>query len=89
MIYGPDLEAYIYLTVKSEQWWCPSIFLEVTFYFDCYCPFGSRSRSMPAEFQRLSDALRVIMTRRPVEVQLGVLDDFTGIVHRKKDETGG
>ena len=44
---------------------------------------------MPAEFQRLSDALRVIMTRRPVEVQLGVLDDFTGIVHRKKDETGG
>ena len=38
-------------------------------------PFGARS--MPAVFQRLSDAIRVIMLcRMPVDGLLGMLDDF-------------
>ena len=40
---------------------------------------------MPAVFQRLSDAMRVIMVRKtPVDSLLGMLDDFLGIVYRKQ-----
>ena len=43
---------------------------------------------MPAVFQRLSDAIWVIMLQRtPVESLLGMLDDFLAIVYRKKDES--
>ena len=53
---------------------------------DCYCPFGARS--MPAVFQRLSDAIRVIMLRRtPVDGLLGMLDDFLGITYREEGES--
>ena len=60
--------------------------LDRKFYFDCYCPFGARS--MPAVFQRLSDAIRVVMVRRTsVDALLGMLDDFLGVVYRKPEET--
>ena len=43
---------------------------------------------MPAVFQRLSDAIRVIMLQKtPVDSLLGMLDDFLGIVYRKHGET--
>ena len=43
---------------------------------------------MPALFQRLSDAIRVIMLREtPVEGLLGMLDDFLGITYRKDGES--
>ena len=72
--------------VNPAQWWCTGTFLEGTYYFDCYCPFGSRS--MPTVFQRLSDAIRVIkLQRTPVEGLLGILDDFLGIVYRRVGES--
>ena len=43
---------------------------------------------MPAVFQRLSGAIRVVMLRRiPVDTLLGMLDDFLGVVYRKPEET--
>ena len=43
---------------------------------------------MPAVFQRLSDAIRVIMLRNtPVEGLLGMLDDFLGIIYRQPGES--
>ena len=43
---------------------------------------------MPAVFQRLSDAIRVIMLQSiPVDGLLGMLDDFLGITYRKEGET--
>ena len=43
---------------------------------------------MPAVFQRLSDAIRVIMLQKtPVDGLLGMLDDFLGIVYRKEGES--
>ena len=43
---------------------------------------------MPAVFQRLSDAIRVIMLQKtPVDGLLGMLDDFLGVVYRKDGES--
>ena len=43
---------------------------------------------MPAVFQRLSDAIRVVMLRRTsVDALLGMLDDFLGVVFREPEET--
>ena len=43
---------------------------------------------MPAVFQRLSDAIRVIMVQRtPVNGLLGMLDDFLGITYRQEGES--
>ena len=45
---------------------------------------------MPAIFQRLSDAIRVIMLRRTsVDASLGMLDDFPGITYRREHESDG
>ena len=56
------------------------------YYFDCYCPFGARS--MPSVFQRLTDAIRVIMLREtPVGSLLGMSDDFLVITYRKDEES--
>ena len=42
---------------------------------------------MPAVFQRLSDAIRVVMLQRSlVDALLGMLDDFLGFVYRKLGE---
>ena len=43
---------------------------------------------MPAVFQRLWDAIRVVMLQRtPVDALLGMLDDFLGVVYRRPGET--
>ena len=43
---------------------------------------------MPAVFQRLSDAIRVIMLcRTPVDGLLGMLDDFLGVTYREEGES--
>ena len=87
VVWGRDLKAYYrQLMINPSYWWCTGTRLEGTFYFDAYCPFGARS--MPAVFQRLSDAIRVIMLRcTPVENLLGMLDDFLGIAYRKEGES--
>ena len=87
VVWGRDLkEYYRHLMINPAYWWCTGTRLEENFYFDCYCPFGARS--MPAIFQRLSDAIRVIMLRRtPVGALLGMLDDFLGVVYRNPGET--
>ena len=60
VIWGRDMkEYYRHLMVNPAHWWCTGTELEGKYCFDCYCPFGARS--MPAVFQRLSDAIRVIM----------------------------
>ena len=72
--------------INPAYWWCTGTMLDGKFYFDCYCPFGARS--MPAVFQRLSDAIRVVMLRRTsVDALLGMLDDFLGVVYREPEET--
>ena len=72
--------------INPAYWWCTGTELDEKFYFDCYCPFGARS--MPAVFQRLSDAIRVVMLRRTsVDALLGMLDDFLGVVFREPEET--
>ena len=87
VVWGRDLKAYYrHLMINPAFWWCTGTRLNKTFYFDCYCPFGARS--MPAVFQRLSDAMRVIMLRRTsVDNILVMLDDFIGITYRKADES--
>ena len=56
------------------------------FYFDCYCPFGARS--MPAVFQRLTDAIRVIALRRAkCDGIVALLDDFLGVTFRQEHDT--
>ena len=81
-VWGRDLkEYYRHLMINPAYWWCTGTRLEENFYFDCYCPFGARS--LPAIFQRLSDAIRVVMLRRtPVDALLGMLDDFLGVVYQ-------
>ena len=85
VVWGRDLkEYYRNLMINPAYWWCTGTRFEEDFYFDCYCPFGARS--MPAIFQRLSDAIRVIMVRRtPIGALLGMLDDFLGIVYPEPD----
>ena len=87
VIWGRDLKAYYrHLMINPAYWWCTGTALEGQYYVHCYCPFGARS--MPAVFQRLSDAIRVIMLQRtPVESLLGMLDDFLGVVYRKEGES--
>ena len=87
VVWGRDLkEYYRHLMINPAYWWCTGTRLGDIFYFDCYCPFGARS--MPAVFQRLSDAIRVVMLRRtPVDALLGMLDDFLGVVYREPGET--
>ena len=87
VLWGRDLKAYYrHLLVNPAYWWCTGTRLEGTYYVDCYCPFGARS--MPAVFQRLFDAIRVIMLRRtPVDSLLGMLDDFLGITYREEGES--
>ena len=87
VLWGRDLKAYYrHLMINPAFWWCTGTTLEGQYYVDCYCPFGARS--MPAVFQRLSDAIRVIMLQKtPVDSLLGMLDDFLGIVYRKHGET--
>ena len=71
--------------INPAYWWCTGTMLDEMFYFDCYCPFGARS--MPAVFQRLSDAIQVVMLRRTsVDALLGMLDDFLGVVYREPEE---
>ena len=77
---------YRHLLINPAYWWCTGTQLEGIYYVDCYCPFGARS--MPAVFQRLSDAIRVIMLRRtPVDGLLGMLDDLIGVTYREKCES--
>ena len=87
VVWGRDLkEYYRHLMINPAYWWCTGTVLDEKFYFDCYCPFGARS--MPAVFQRLSDAIRVVMLRRTsVDALLGMLDDFLGVVYREPEET--
>ena len=87
VVWGRDLKAYYrHLMINPAYWWCMGTELQSKYYFDCYCPFGARS--MPAVFQRLSDAIRVIMLRRTsVNALLGMLDDFLGVVYREEDES--
>ena len=87
VLWGRDLKAYYrHLMINPAYWWCTGTVLEHTYYFDCYCPFGTRS--MPAVFQRLSDAIRVIMLNNiPVDGLLGMLDDYLGITYRNEGET--
>ena len=87
MLWGRDLKAYYrHLMINPAFWWCTGTTLQGRYYVDCYCPFGARS--MPAVFQRLSDAIRVIMLQgTPVDALLGMLDDFLGIVYRKVGES--
>ena len=87
VLWGRDLKAYYrHLMINPAHWWCTGTHFEGEYYFDAYCPFGARS--MPAVFQRLSDAIRIIMLKRtPVEGLLGMLDDFLGVTYRKEGET--
>ena len=87
VVWGRDLkEYYRHLMINPAYWWRTGSMLDGKFYFDCYCPFGAHS--MPAVFQRLSGAIRVVMLRRtPVDALLGMLDDFLGVVYRKPEET--
>ena len=87
VVWGRDLkEYYRHLMINPFYWWSMGTEFEKKYYFDCYCPFGARS--MPAIFQRLSDAIRVIMLRRtPVDALLGMLDDFLGITYRNAGES--
>ena len=87
VLWGRDLKAYYrHLMVNPAYWWCTGTHLEGEYFFDCYCPFGARS--MPSVFQRLTDAIRVIMLREtPVGGLLGMLDDFLGITYRKDGES--
>ena len=87
VLWGRDLKAYYrHLMINPAYWWCTGTVLEHIYYFDCYCPFGARS--MPAVFQRLSDAIRVIMLNNiPVDGLLGMLDDYLGITYRNEGET--
>ena len=87
VLWGRDLRAYYrHLMVNPAHWWCTGTHFEGQYYFDGYCAFGARS--MPAVFQRLSDAIRIIMLKKtPVEVLLGMLDDFLGVTYRKEGET--
>ena len=87
VVWGRDLKAYYrQLMINPFYWWSMGTEFEKTYYFDCYCPFGARS--MPAIFQRLSDAIRVIMVRRtPVNALLVMLDDFLGITYREEGES--
>ena len=88
VVWGRDLKAYYrHLMINPAYWWCTGTMLDEKFYFDCYCPFGARS--MPSVFQRLSDAIRVVMLRRTsVDALLGMLDDFLGVVYREPDLNG-
>ena len=81
-------EYYRHLMINPAYCWSMGTSFENKYYFDCYCPFGARS--MPAVFQRLSDAVRVIMLRRTsVDGLLGMLDDFLGITYRREGESDG
>ena len=70
VLWGRDMKDYYrLLLVNPTYWWCTGICLEGTYYVDCYSPFWARS--MPAVFQRLSDAMGVIMlSRTPVDGSL-------------------
>ena len=60
VVWGRDLKAYYrHLMINPAYWWCTGTMLEEKFYFDCYCPFGARSK--PPVFQRLSDAIQVML----------------------------
>ena len=87
VLWGRDLkEYYRHLLINPYCWWSTGTKFAGKYYFDCYCPFGARS--MPAVFQRLSDAIRVIMLRRtPVDALLGMLDDFLGVTYRLAGES--
>ena len=87
VVWGRDLkEYYRHLLINPYCWWATGTKFAGEYYFDCYCPFGARS--MPAVFQRLSDAIRVIMLRRtPVDALLGMLDDFLGVTYRQVGES--
>ena len=87
VLWGRDMKAYYrHLLVNPANWWCTGTQLEGTYFFDGYCPFGARS--MPSVFQRLSDAIRVIMlSRTSVDGLLGMLDDFLGITYREEGES--
>ena len=87
VLWGRDMKAYYrHLMINPAFWWSTGTKLENKYYFDAYCPFGARS--MPAIFQRLSDAIRVIMLRNiPLDGLLGMLDDFLGITCWKEGES--
>ena len=60
VVWGRDLKAYYrYLMSNPAYGWCTGTMLAEKFYFDCYCPFGARSK--PPVFQRLSDAIQVML----------------------------
>ena len=76
---------YRNLMINPAVWWCTGTRLENTCHFDAYWPFGARS--MPAIFQKLLDAIRVIIQSNiPVDWFLGMLDDFLWITYRKEEE---
>ena len=87
VLWGRDLKAYYrHLIINPAYWWCTGTVLENNYYVDCYCPFGARS--MPAVFQRLSDAIGVFMLQNiPVDGLLGKLDDLLGITGRRVRRT--
>ena len=87
IIWGRDMKAYYrHLMVNPGCWWMMGSAFGDSYYFDCYCPFGARS--MPAVFQRLTDAIRVIALRRAkCDGLVALLDDFLGVTHRRPLES--
>ena len=77
---------YRHLMVNPWCWWMMGSTYGNAYYFDCYCPFGARS--MPAVFQRLTDAIRVIGLRRAkCDGLVALLDDFLGVTHSRPLES--
>ena len=87
VIWGRDMTAYYrHLMVNPACWWLMGSSFGEAFYFDSYCPFGARS--MPAVFQRLTDAIRIIALRRAkCDGLVALLDDFLGVTFRKEHDT--
>ena len=87
VMWGRDMKAYYrHLMVNPWCWWMMGSTFGDAYYFDCYCPFGARS--MPAVFQRLTDAIRVIGLRRTkCDGLLALLDDFLGVTHSQPMES--
>ena len=87
VMWGRDMKAYYrHLMVNPWCWWMMGSTYGNAYYFDCYCPFGARS--MPAVFQRLTDAIRVIGLRRAkCDGLVALLDDFLGVTHSRPLES--
>ena len=87
VIWGRDMTTYYrHLMINPACWWLTGSSFGEAFYFDCYCPFGARS--MPAVFQRLTDAIRVVGIRRAkCDGLVALLDDFLGVTFSREGES--